>query len=120
MANVNEQKCPTCGAPLRFDPERGLLVCDYCGATAELGKPETATQGAAIKGGMLYQVYGGPPTQFICCYNLATKKLVWKYDLIEAGIPNEPEGLFIIGDKIYVVDVEKNVYSLPLDMHRPD
>ncbi len=79
-----------------------------------------ATQGAAIKGGMLYQVYGGPPTQFICCYNLATKKLVWKYDLIEAGIPNEPEGLFIIGDKIYVVDVEKNVYSLPLDMHRPD
>ena len=79
-----------------------------------------ATQGATIKGGMLYQVYGGPPTQFICCYNLATKKLVWKYDLIEAGIPNEPEGLFIIGNKIYVVDVEKNVYSLPLDMHRPD
>jgi DNA-directed RNA polymerase subunit RPC12/RpoP len=50
MANVNEQKCPTCGAPLRFDPERGLLVCDYCGAAAELGKPETATQGAEMEG----------------------------------------------------------------------
>lgn len=79
-----------------------------------------ATQGAAIKGGMLYQVYGGPPTQFICCYNLATKNLVWKYDLIEAGIPNEPEGLFIIEDRIYVVDVKKNVYSQPFDMHRAD
>lgn len=79
-----------------------------------------ATQGAAIKGGMLYQVYGGPPTQFICCYNLATKNLVWKYDLIESGVPNEPEGLFIIRDTIYVVDVLKNVYSLPFDMHRAD
>ncbi|HTS78343.1 MAG TPA: zf-TFIIB domain-containing protein [Bryobacteraceae bacterium] len=24
--------CEHCGAPLRVDPERGMLVCDYCGS----------------------------------------------------------------------------------------
>ena len=31
MSQIAEQKCPTCGAPLRFDPASGMLVCDYCG-----------------------------------------------------------------------------------------
>ena len=30
MKQVLEQKCPDCGAALRFDPEKGLLVCDHC------------------------------------------------------------------------------------------
>ncbi len=30
MNNIREQKCPCCGAPLRFAPNRGKLVCDYC------------------------------------------------------------------------------------------
>ena len=32
MEQVMEQKCTACGAPLRFDPEKGKLVCDACGA----------------------------------------------------------------------------------------
>ena len=53
-------------------------------------------------------------------YMLVTSNLVAVSVDCESGIPNEPEGLFIIGDTIYVVDVLKNVYSLPLDMHRAD
>ncbi len=33
---VNEQACPACGAALRFDPESGKLVCDWCGTVTEL------------------------------------------------------------------------------------
>ncbi len=39
MSQIAEQKCPACGAPLRFDPASGKLVCDYCGTTTEV-KPE--------------------------------------------------------------------------------
>lgn len=31
MEQVMEQKCSSCGAPLRFDPDMGKLVCDSCG-----------------------------------------------------------------------------------------
>lgn len=31
MEHIMEQKCPSCGAPLRFDPEQGVLLCDSCG-----------------------------------------------------------------------------------------
>lgn len=58
-------------------------------------------QGATGFGNVIFQFYDGAPAIDI-------------YDLIEAGIPNEPEGLFIIGDRIYVVDVQKNVYSITL------
>ncbi|MDO5132606.1 MAG: TFIIB-type zinc finger domain-containing protein [Eubacteriales bacterium] len=44
MSQIAEQKCPACGAPLRFDPASGKLVCDYCGTVTEL-------QGAAGKPG---------------------------------------------------------------------
>lgn len=36
MKPVQEQKCPDCGAPLRFDPTLGKLVCDYCGAHVDV------------------------------------------------------------------------------------
>ena len=36
MEQVLEQKCRACGAPLRFDPEQGKLVCDSCGAKQEI------------------------------------------------------------------------------------
>lgn len=32
-SQVTNYKCPNCGGPLRFDPEKQLLVCDHCGAT---------------------------------------------------------------------------------------
>ena len=38
MSQIAEQKCPACGAPLRFDPASGMLVCDYCGTKTELPK----------------------------------------------------------------------------------
>lgn len=34
--NLSEQKCPACGAPLRFDPESGRSVCDWCGSSFEI------------------------------------------------------------------------------------
>ena len=40
MSQIAEQKCPACGAPLRFDPASGKLVCDYCGTVTELAAPE--------------------------------------------------------------------------------
>lgn len=33
---LSEQKCPACGAPLRFDPESGKSVCDWCGMSYEI------------------------------------------------------------------------------------
>lgn len=33
MSSVLEQKCPKCGAMTHFDPEKQLLVCDYCDST---------------------------------------------------------------------------------------
>jgi len=53
MEHVAEQKCPGCGAALRFDPEKAKLVCDFCGteveiapeAPAEKPKPKAKTAG---------------------------------------------------------------------------
>jgi len=42
MDPIKEQKCPACGAPMRFDPQTGALVCDYCGATADLSESSGA------------------------------------------------------------------------------
>lgn len=36
MDNILEQKCKNCGAPLRYDPESGMLVCDHCGTRTEI------------------------------------------------------------------------------------
>lgn len=44
MANkLSEQKCPACGAPLRFDPESGKSVCDWCGTAYEIPTEEDET-----------------------------------------------------------------------------
>jgi DNA-directed RNA polymerase subunit RPC12/RpoP len=32
-SSVTNYKCPNCGGPLRFDPEKQKLVCDNCGST---------------------------------------------------------------------------------------
>lgn len=57
MSQIAEQKCPACGAPLRFDPASGKLVCDYCGTVVDLqqeaekpsGKPAAGKAGKAKK-----------------------------------------------------------------------
>ena len=50
MDPLHEQKCAACGGPLRFDPETGKLVCDYCGSIFEIGaqtaqEPENTLEG---------------------------------------------------------------------------
>ncbi|MCR5809263.1 MAG: hypothetical protein K6G56_06835 [Clostridiales bacterium] len=42
--DLSEQKCPACGAPLRFDPASGKSVCDWCGKSYEI--PSTAEEPA--------------------------------------------------------------------------
>lgn len=37
---LSEQKCPACGAPLRFDPESGKSVCDWCGTSYDIPTTE--------------------------------------------------------------------------------
>ncbi len=44
MDPVKEQKCAACGGPLRFDPETGKLVCDYCGSVFEIGAQAAAQE----------------------------------------------------------------------------
>lgn len=39
--DLKEQKCPACGAPLRFDPESGRSVCDWCGSSFEIPQGRT-------------------------------------------------------------------------------
>jgi DNA-directed RNA polymerase subunit RPC12/RpoP len=41
--NLSEQKCPTCGAPLRYDPESGRSVCDWCGSSFDIPTAEDAS-----------------------------------------------------------------------------
>ena len=33
-----QPKCPNCGAPLNYDPEKGTLICSYCGTSVDLGE----------------------------------------------------------------------------------
>ncbi len=33
---VVEQKCPNCGGAMRFDPEKGKLICDHCGTEIDV------------------------------------------------------------------------------------
>lgn len=46
---LSEQKCPACGAPLRFDPESGKSVCDWCGSSYEIPVEEDANLAAQVK-----------------------------------------------------------------------
>lgn len=33
---IDEMECPACGATMRFDPEKGDMVCDWCGTRSEI------------------------------------------------------------------------------------
>ena len=43
MVNIHEQKCPKCSGPLRFDPKKGKLICDYCDSEFDVDKTNTGT-----------------------------------------------------------------------------
>ena len=72
-----------------------------------------ATQGAVIRGGRLYQVYGIPQmgATSLVCYDLESGAEIWSRDLPAAGMPNEPEALFFYGKELVCVDVKGVVYS---------
>ena len=72
-----------------------------------------ATQGAVIRDGRMYQVYGVPKLGAcsIVCYNLETGAELWCRDLAAAGITEEPEALFFYGKELVCVDVKGVVYS---------
>jgi hypothetical protein len=72
-----------------------------------------ATQGAVIRDGCMYQVYGIPPMgeTSLVCYDLETGAVKWCRNLISAGIPGEPEALFFYGKELICVDVKGVVYS---------
>ena len=38
--DVTDKKCPNCGATVTFDPATGKMLCEYCGYSCELPKPE--------------------------------------------------------------------------------
>ena len=40
MNDIKEQKCKLCGGAMRFDPAKGLLVCDFCGNEVEINGEE--------------------------------------------------------------------------------
>ena len=51
MKHIAEQKCPSCGAALRFDPKEGKLICDHCGHRLDIpGQTEVKVEDVAIDG----------------------------------------------------------------------
>ncbi len=61
--SLNEQKCPACGAPLRFDPDSGRSVCDWCGASFEIPTENDASLEEQAESGAHENGEG------ICVYN---------------------------------------------------
>lgn len=48
MPDQKKQKCPNCGAPLRYDPASGRLVCDYCDSSFEIKEEKKEKQEIAF------------------------------------------------------------------------
>ena len=46
---LSEQKCPACGAPLRFDPISGKSVCDFCGSSFDIADEGEIGEGGSRK-----------------------------------------------------------------------
>ena len=39
-----DKKCPNCGATVKFDPELGMMHCEYCGYSSKLPKADTENE----------------------------------------------------------------------------
>ena len=50
MSQIQEQKCPACGGPMRFSPEEGVLVCDYCGTKIDIQSPAHGEEKTGLAG----------------------------------------------------------------------
>ena len=73
LDQVLEQKCPACGGPLRFDPEQGKLVCDYCGSVWEIqdaaAPPAVETQMGGYDFSQLYAQAASESGEGLPIYN---------------------------------------------------
>ncbi len=56
---VNEIKCPACGAPMRFDPASGKMLCEFCGTTAEIEGKKDADNYADTANSREYDEFEG-------------------------------------------------------------
>lgn len=45
LTDVNEYKCPNCGAPLAYDPETGQMSCEACGSAFPVSEVSMAGRG---------------------------------------------------------------------------
>ena len=71
-----------------------------------------ATQGAAVRNGKIYQVYGVPTwgADYIVCRDATTGKVEWERYLAELGFRDEPEGLDFWHDEIVVVNNRGTIF----------
>ena len=78
IKDVKEQKCPNCGGTVRFVPEKGKLVCEFCDAefVIEQSKDDASTgvvsseqgnYGELIEGFDFRKFYDGVPKDDVNC-----------------------------------------------------
>ena len=48
MNPIEDYKCPSCSAPLSYDPERGLVVCENCGSTFNIDQLHYGENGPTV------------------------------------------------------------------------
>lgn len=77
-------------------------------------KAITATQGGFIRGGLLCQVFGFPPTGSLKVIKLKTGKIIQEVALSALGITEEPEGLAMNGKKWLLVTASGKCYDISL------
>ncbi|MCR5204574.1 MAG: hypothetical protein K6E47_05930 [Lachnospiraceae bacterium] len=46
---IKEQKCPNCGGTVRFVPEKGKIVCEFCDSEFDIQPSQTQIQGFDFK-----------------------------------------------------------------------
>ena len=57
LTNVNEYKCPNCGAPLEFDPESGQMRCAACGSAFSVSEVSMSARGVHEQQGFDWSGY---------------------------------------------------------------
>lgn len=56
-----QYKCPSCSAPIEFDPASGLMRCDYCGTRTSVESVEAFSRSQAGAGPAQADGGYGPP-----------------------------------------------------------
>ena len=67
-ANVSGRKCPNCGSPLRYDPESGRLICEYCDSGFTIEEVDAADREQAQQVGSMNFTPGNEALQNLKAY----------------------------------------------------